>query len=377
MKYDIRVSTTLGDTYRANRVRSLFNVDPGQAAEHRVTVDLPHEAKPWRVGAIIGPSGTGKTTLGRRVLGEAAYLNGYTWAPDRAIVDEMGEGQPFDDVTAALSSVGLGSVPSWLRPYQVLSGGERFRADLERTLLDATGDMVLDEFTSVVDRQVAQIGAAAFAKAWRRKPSGRVIALAWHYDIVDWLQPDWLLDTSDWTFHWRSVQRPPRFDVDIYQTTWAAWPAFEVHHYLKLARMVAAYNYVGYVGDVPVAHVAVSTLSGMKAARLCRLVVMPEWQGAGVGMRFLETVAEMWLAGENPYSKRMTGILHTSHPGLIAACRRSPRWVITSSQMGGSDRTASNRSLKASSKLGKSAGGGGYGGHDRAVMGLRYVGDRT
>lgn len=67
------------------------------------------------------------------------------------------------DVTAALSAVGLGSVPSWLRPYSVLSNGERFRADMARLICEAPVKVVVDEFTSPLDRQVARFGALAFA----------------------------------------------------------------------------------------------------------------------------------------------------------------------------------------------------------------------
>lgn len=378
MKIDITTATHLNDSYRSNRVRSLFNVSPDQAASHHVEVDLPIEERPWRVGAVIGPSGSGKTTIGRGLLGEAAYLTGYDWPVDAPIVDAMGADASFDDVTGALSSVGLGTVPSWLRPHHVLSGGEKFRADLARALLDTTGDIVIDEFTSVVDRQVAQVGANAFGKAWRRKPAGRVVVLSCHYDIADWLQPDWILDTATWTFQWRSVQRRPDIKVDVFQTNWGNWPLFEKHHYLKLNRMIAAKCYVGTVDGTPVAHVAVTTMAGMKAARLCRMVVMPEWQGAGVGMKFLETVAQMWLDGDNPYRLPMTGIIHTSHPGLIAAMRRSPRWVTVSQQVCGVDKRKSTATMLASiSRRGSAVSTGvGYGGHDRAVAGFRYVGDR-
>lgn len=71
-------------------------------------------------------------------------------------------------MTAALSAVGLGSVPTWLRPYPILSNGEKFRADLARVICSAPKRVVIDEFTSVVDRQIAKIGALAFQKAWRR-----------------------------------------------------------------------------------------------------------------------------------------------------------------------------------------------------------------
>ena len=61
--------------------------------------------------------------------------------------------------------MGLGSVPAWLRPYHVLSNGERFRADLARLIAERPARAVVDEFSSVVDRQIARIGAMAFAKA--------------------------------------------------------------------------------------------------------------------------------------------------------------------------------------------------------------------
>ena len=97
-------------------------------------------------------------------------------------------------VTGALSSVGLGDVPAWLRPFKVLSNGEQFRAGLARLICNAPDKVVVDEFTSVVDRQIAKIGAAAFAKSWR-KTGKQIVLLSCHYDIIEWLQPDWVYDT--------------------------------------------------------------------------------------------------------------------------------------------------------------------------------------
>ena len=67
----------------------------------------------------------------------------------------------------------------------------------------------------------------------------------------------------------------------------------------------------------PVAHVAVGTRPGLIEARACRLVVMPEWQGAGIG-----AVREAWRTGENRYGLRVPTLFHTSHSGLAAALRR-------------------------------------------------------
>ena len=81
----------------------------------------------------------------------------------------------------------LPRAPAWLRPYRVLSNGERFRADLARIVCNAPPRVVVDEFSSVVDRQVAKLGALAFQKAWRRT-AGQAVLLSCHYDILDWLE---------------------------------------------------------------------------------------------------------------------------------------------------------------------------------------------
>lgn len=367
----IRVRETVAspqfDTYRANRVRSLFNVEKLQGSSHTVSVDLPIDEKPWRVGLVVGPSGSGKTTLGRKILGDDALHRGFEWSDARPIVDEIGPSGDFNEVTGALASVGLGTVPSWLRPFHVLSNGEKFRAELARILVDAPQRIVVDEFTSVVDRQVAKVGAAAFAKAWRRNEGGgQAVLLSCHYDIVEWLQPDWLLDTREWQFGWRSVQRPPRIDIDIFRTNWSAWRFFEAHHYLKLPQMFAAFPYAACVNGEPVAFCAVTTQTGFKSGRISRLVVMPEWQGAGVGLRFLCAVAEDWRVGRNRYGKPLLCDITTSHPGLVSALARHKAWRPKASRLLG-ERT---RSKDTGSHI-----NGHFGGHLRATASFRYVGE--
>jgi energy-coupling factor transporter ATP-binding protein EcfA2 len=369
MRHAIRSTIKITDSYRAARVRAMFNTTGEQASSHEFSVDAPIDSRPWRIGLIVGPSGSGKTTLAREIM-PGAYFDGFDWPHDAPIVDAIDPGGDLDDVCGALSAVGLGTVPAWLRPYRILSGGERFRADLGRIVAEPGRDVVVDEFTSVVDRQVARIGAAAFAKAWRRKPEGRVVLVACHDDVEEWLQPDWVIRSSDWTFHWRMVQRPPAIVGDIYQTDWRYWPAFEIHHYLKVPKMVAATNYVLAVDGGLVAHIAISTRPGMKEARACRLVVMPEWQGAGLGMKFMETVLQMWVDGENRFGIKMPSLFHTSHPGLIAALKGRRGWRFVSRQICGVNK-ARSRATMIRSGQGAAAG---YGGHTRAVMGFRYVG---
>jgi GNAT superfamily N-acetyltransferase len=369
MKIDIHHQCADFDSYRAARVKSLFNVESG--ADFSLAAELPIEDADWKIGVVVGPSGSGKSSIGA-ALGRIYHPR---WPKDAPIIDAIGGN--FDAATAAFSSVGLGSVPAWLRPYSALSNGEKFRALLARLICDAPPFAVVDEFSSVVDRQIARIGAGAFAKAWRRT-AGHVVLLSCHYDILDWLQPDWVFDTAAKHFARGRLRCRPRLEMSIHQTDWRFWPLFEPHHYLKMPYMIAATNYVAVINGELVAHVAVSTRQGMIEARACRLVVMPEWQGAGVGMRFLNAVCEFWLRGENRYGLPLRSLFHTSHPGLAAALRRDRRWTQVTAHLYGESKMRSRRSIRASqTKTGKEKGeSSGYGGHFRAVQGFRYLGDR-
>lgn len=369
------------DSYRAALVRSLFNVD---GIGFDLDADLPidgSDVEPWQIGLVVGPSGSGKSSIGERIWGKTAMRGGEPWPRDAPIVDAIAPddaGGSWQAVTAALSAVGLGDVPAWLRPYRVLSTGERFRAMLARLICEAPARAVVDEFTSVVDRRTARVGASAFARAWRRT-SGQVALLSCHYDIIDWLAPDWIFDTATGGFRWtRGRLRRPNIQVEIRRTGWQFWPHFEPHHYLRPPGMIAAYCYVGFVNDEPVAHIAMSTRAGLVEARAARLVVMPEWQGLGIGPRLLNAVCALWRKGDNPYGRPLRTLFHTSHPRLISSLRRDPLWTQVSARLCGDSKQRSKASINNSwvrrgvcQTLGKSTG---YGGHFRSIQGFRYLG---
>jgi ABC-type transport system involved in cytochrome bd biosynthesis fused ATPase/permease subunit len=141
---------------------------------------------------IVGASGTGKSTIAKELFNEE-LINGFEYKA-KSVIDDMPKSAKIDDITKMFYSVGFGSVPSWLKPYAVLSNGEKMRVDLARALLEK--DFVcFDEFTSVVDRQVAQTACIAINKAIK-KTDKKFVAVSCHYDILDWLQPDWVFDTN-------------------------------------------------------------------------------------------------------------------------------------------------------------------------------------
>ena len=378
MKIEIRNNCSDFNTYRAARVKSLFNCDSG--ADFSLDADLPLEDTAWKIGVVVGPSGSGKTSIGRSIWPDVGIYDGdLGWAPDKPIIDCIAPSGGFDDVTGALSAVGLGSVPAWLRPYHALSNGEKFRAGLARVIAEGVGRVIIDEFTSVVDRQIARVGAGAFSKAWKRG-GGQAVLLSCHYDILDWVEPDWVFDTRTGELQRGSLWRRPKFELEIFQTNGAYWPLFEPHHYLKLPRMIAARYYVGFIDGEAVAHVAISPKLEAAGMRAARMVVMPEWQGAGIGLRFLNEVGRLQFTAANAYHERTKAVfIATAHPGLCRALRRSEKWIQISQMMGGSNgklnQESQLKSLKAKGpgKLTAFGASRNYGGHQRAVQGFKMT----
>lgn len=191
--FDIVKQCDIDKTYRVARIMGDYDVKTDHAKEHFTgSIDLPDD---WQIGVIWGGSGTGKTTIARELFGDQ-LIDGFEYTA-KSVVDDMPKQCNMEEIEKMFYAVGFGSVPSWMKPYSVLSGGEKMRVDLARALLESDF-VVFDEFTSVVDRQVAQTASLAISKAIRRTQK-RFIAVSCHSDIIEWLEPDWVFDTNEMT----------------------------------------------------------------------------------------------------------------------------------------------------------------------------------
>jgi len=357
---EVGVECPVFRSFRVEQVAGMFDVPLAQRATQRFAVQLPDDFRetPWRIGLVVGPSGSGKTTIARALFGGQLYQC-REWPADRAVIDGLGD-RPIKEITGLFTAVGFSSPPSWIKPYQVLSGGEQFRCDLARALahaqqggriaggqrppvveghpegarreaedgthpssfiLDASDIVAFDEFTSVVDRNVARAASAAIARGFQKNQiGGRFVAVTCHYDVTEWLQPDWVIDMATSSFHWRRLPRPP-IDLEVFRCARRAWPLFARHHYLSGSLSSVAWCFLALWEHSPVAFCAVVPLFGKKGRRrISRIVTLPDYQGIGIGMRLCETVAE--LQRSEGYRVNLTA----SHPAVLAHCRRSPRW---------------------------------------------------
>jgi len=324
-------------SFRVHQVAGMFDVPVQQKAVQRIRLQKPELEGAWRIGLIVGPSGSGKSRLARHLFGPAVWQQP-VWPEDRAVIDCFGD-RPIQEITGLLTSVGFGSPPSWIKPYHVLSTGERFRCDLARALAEANAQttdaepslVVFDEFTSVVDRNVARIASAALRRAMDKGLIRcRFVAVTCHYDVAEWLQPDWMLDMADGVFQRGFFRRPP-IQLAIFRCAHAAWRAFAPHHYLSARLNPAAQCYLALWNEVAVAFCAVLPIPGHKNHwRISRLVVLPDFQGVGIGTALLEAVAELYRS----WGRRLS--ITASHPAIVGHLRRSRRWRVVAVRKTGS-----------------------------------------
>lgn len=191
--FDIVKNVNPDETFRVNSIINNFDLDVQHIHEH-FSGNIDIENTDWNVGLIVGGSGTGKSTIAKQCFG-AAYIKGYEYN-SKSVIDDMPKDKSIKDIEKTFTSVGFASPPSWLKPYDVLSNGEKMRVDLARSILEDRELIVFDEFTSVVNREVAKTSSYAISKAVR-KQGKKFIAVACHRDIIDWLEPDWIYDTDE------------------------------------------------------------------------------------------------------------------------------------------------------------------------------------
>lgn len=142
--------------------------------------------KKFKLGVIVGSSGSGKSTLLKQFGIEEVPV----WDNTKSIISHFSSPE---EAINKMGAVGLNSVPSWYKKYEILSNGEKFRADLSRKL---KSNSVIDEYTSVVDRNVAKAASASLSRYIKNNDINNVVLSTCHRDILDWLEPDWVIDTD-------------------------------------------------------------------------------------------------------------------------------------------------------------------------------------
>ena len=202
MDLDFTLSWHAPNSFRAQSIIGTYDLKDVKL-EKRIRCSLPIEGDWWQVGVIVGKSGSGKSSVAMQIpetqyfKGKAVYVDFKYCAPD--FPDDFPANLTVKEVGEALCSSGFAEPPAWLKSYSCLSTGQKMRVDIARALCLPEKLVIFDEFTSVVDREVAKISAFAISRNVRRHVGRQFIAVTCHFDVVDWLEPDWTynMDTGE------------------------------------------------------------------------------------------------------------------------------------------------------------------------------------
>lgn len=270
-------------------------------------IEYPDE---WNIGLIYGESGSGKSTILKNI-GEIFTPQ---WDDHKSIISDLNASSPFE-AAQALCCTGLSTIPAWLRSYKHLSTGQKFRADLAKNILHDQDVILIDEFTSVVDRNVAKSASFALSK-YIRKKNKKIIVASCHSDIIEWLQPDWIYNPTEAKTHvfQRGSLRRPEIKLEIYRGRYQAWNKFKHHHYLTDSLHTGAKIFLFYWNKnlvaincvLPFPHAKIK-----KAWRESRLVVLPDYQGMGIGVIASNYIGSLVRSRGGRYYSR------TTHPAMI------------------------------------------------------------
>ena len=306
-------SSIKNDEY-TNYVYDSFDIQNKEETEVKVLFNLS-DAKnfDWNIGVIYGSSGSGKTTILKR-MGKLSESN---FDYKKPLISNFDWLEP-KEATLLLTSMGLSSVPTWLRPFHLLSNGEQYRASLAYKVGKAKDNEVVlvDEYTSVVDRDVAKAMSFALQKYIRRTDK-RIILASCHYDIMEWLMPDWtcspqknggVLERGEWL-----RQGKPQIELQVSRVEYDTWDFFKKHHYLtedlNKAFNLLLFEWKGKPVGI-VVYKSQPTGAVPNGYGLSRTVILPDYQGMGIGSIISEFTASILVnKGKRVFTKTVNPAL--------------------------------------------------------------------
>ena len=335
-KYGLVLESPVAHSFRCTKAANSLDIDMYKKSKHEFTVNADITGDDYNVGLIVGASGSGKTTFAEHVYGKGCFRK--YLAMDLPVIDQFPKDLSYAGCSSMLSGVGLTSVPCWIRPAHTLSNGQAARAEIALQMAHAffeDGPVTIDEWTSVVDRTVAKVMSHSIQK-FARKLGKRVVLVSCHYDVLDWLNPDWVIDCNKQSYHdRRSLQqgfkRSEELVFDVREVDRDTWKYFSKYHYLsdKLpGGIIKTFGLFHGEDQIGFQCFANYTPHNKKAGHKMqmhsnRAVIHPDYAGMGLGILMINEVAEiMAQAGYDVRAKS------SSVPIYKSRLKHPDKWVL-------------------------------------------------
>jgi ABC-type transport system involved in cytochrome c biogenesis ATPase subunit len=187
--FNISYETHTELTDRSLAVAEAFGLGVDEDQKFKV-LDAELKIGPRDIVYVTGDSGSGKSVLLRAIrqdLGdEAIDLSEVRIEADKPLIETVGAS--VEEGLDLLSRVGLNDAFLFLRTYNQLSDGQKYRYRIAKLMESGRQWWLMDEFAATLDRDTAKIVAFNLQKLARRMGKA-VIAATTHGDLFEDLNP--------------------------------------------------------------------------------------------------------------------------------------------------------------------------------------------
>ena len=179
---------------RTVKVAEAFGIGVDKKRKFTIYDDVELKITPRDIVYITGESGSGKSVLLRALENDIKRDMNLTAVNIDEIKPVLGEpiietvGETFEEGLELLSRVGLNDAFLFLRSYEQLSDGQKYRYKIAKLIESEAQFWIMDEFCATLDRETAKIVAFNVQKQARRMGKA-VLAATTHTDLFEDLAP--------------------------------------------------------------------------------------------------------------------------------------------------------------------------------------------
>jgi GNAT superfamily N-acetyltransferase len=149
-----------------------------------------------------------------------------------------------------------------------------------------------------------------------RRENKQIILASCHYDILEWLMPDWTCSPQKGGVLERCEylrQGRPKIELSVSRVEYDTWKFFKKHHYLtedvSKSFSLLLFTWMGKPVGI-VVYKCQATGAVPNGYGLSRTVVLPDFQGIGIGSRISEfTAAILTNEGKRVFTKTVNPAL--------------------------------------------------------------------
>ena len=303
---EVILKSDVNTDFRCQVAANSLDIDVEKKSIHHLKIENINIPSKWNIALVYGNSGSGKTTMIKHLFGDSIF--DVKLDEEKPIINQLPEDMSYDECAKMLNGIGLNSVPCWIRPVKTLSNGQKARAEAVYLMTLSSDVIFIDEWTSVVDRTVAKAMSLCLYK-YAKRNNKQIVLCSCHFDIIEWLNPDWLIDCNKQEFQLPESEDfffKPREQLkfEIKEIDRSSWKFFSKYHYLsdklpggKLYLYGLFYNNIQIGFNCFANYTPYRGIDRLNKRKIIyhfnRTVIHPDYNGLGLGIKLINETCEL------------------------------------------------------------------------------------